>query len=329
MLDTVHLMMPRIVEYARDFIPKLEATKSGTLCDEVWRKQNGNQPYKIVGNFEPLGIPVLVHQQPRWDHKAGDKVELLGASKMTVADMVHTVRQIYRFNAADAEIMRLDLTADVKGVPVSWFRQHVRVRYKKKHRTWGHWTEISSAVAETIMAGDRPNPVRIYDKIGEMQHQIAAMRRKLPREHREQCTIDNVFGHSADDVLARVERQMGARSPAKVWGLKYFGDVSDVMNKRPFANMVFPETARRYSFENLDGMDQMAVLYLLEFRKHHGLQNALNEMKRRLPKRTYWRKLPLYEQALHSNFEDNVIVTEASVTEEFRASTMEQLCPAA
>lgn len=321
MLDTVHLEVPRVVEYAKSFLPILDATRD--IESDVWRRTNGKQPYRWIGNLESVGIPALVHQEHRWNHKTGDKIEFIGAGAMTISKMVHTARQIYNFNAADALILRIDATADVRGVPVSWFREHVRTKFKKRHRAWGHWNEVSMGVAETITAGDKPIQYRIYDKTGERLHQLQAMRRSLSITEREICTFEAIWNYSPDVQVTRVERQMGAREPARCFGVKYFGDIAEMASKKVFTNLVFPETTRT-NFEGLTGSDYLAGMYLLDFRERHGLQNTINEMKRAFPKRTFTRKFPLFERFLHQNRE-LVGVTQKALTEEYRTSTLVQL----
>jgi hypothetical protein len=87
--------------------------------------------------------------------------------------------------------------------------------------------------------------------------------------------------------------------------------------------MVFPETTRP-NYEGLKGMDLLAALYLLEYRKNHGLQNTINEMKRHLAKATFARKYPKFEYFLHQTLEP-VGVTQEALTTEWRTSTLVQL----
>jgi hypothetical protein len=320
MLDTVHLEAPRVVEYARSFMPILrDLERTGG-----WKKGRGD--YARVANLQPYGIDAMVHQHPRFNKDGGDKIELLQAGDKTVSQMTEVSRSIYRFNVADAKIMRLDCTADVKGVPVQYFRDHVRVKYKSVTREIGHfesYEKVRRAICDTIYGGVKPCQYRIYDKTGERLHKWRLERRQLPKEQREEFTFLQRWGYSPDQVITRVERALAARQPKKLYGLDYFGDIAQIASKPVFSTLVFPEVTRQ-NYQGLHGMDRLALQWLLEVRSRHGLQDAINEMKRALPRRTFYRKYPLFEAALHQT-DGAHSITLQRLTEEFRTSTLVQI----
>ena len=336
MLDTCHLETPRIVQYSKSFLPALEQSLSAEWRPKIWREKSVG-PYGVVGNFEKLGIPLIIHQRPR-NPAGGDKIEILQAGEKRISEMVGWVREVYDFDAADARIMRLDMTADVKRIPVDWFRRHVRIALKQTHRT--HLTvnlEIAKREAETIYGGIAPHQYRIYNKTLHRLHVLLKkhnLKRKaagLPPE-----TFMEVFGYDSSELRTRVERQMGAREPGKVFGMDYFGEINAAANIDPFANMIFPSSLPK--MDSLDGLDLMAVLYLKQFmdEANDGLQNARNQMRRcftnmaktdkerEVARRKFYRKWQLYEGFLHHS-EEADLVTREQLRDEYRATTMLQL----
>lgn len=326
MFDTVHLEAPRLVGYSINFsriahdLDRLEAAGKGG----GWRRGGSNSPYLRTANLEPYGIPILVHQQPRWNLKGGDKIEYLGAGKMRVSEMVAAAHEVYKFDIAEASILRLDCTADVKDVPVGWFYKHTRVRRKIVGRAYGTWSKHNRSIAETVYAGQKPNQLRIYDKTAERMWRLGRERMKLPKAERGGLTYEGLYGMSRDLQLTRVENQMGARSPEKIFGCKYFGEMAMMASKPVFQNMVFPETARP-NLKGLRGKDAMTALYLLSYRDEHGLAGALNEFKRHVSKANYYRDIKKFEAILHGSPGPEAGITLAALTQEYRTSSLVQL----
>jgi hypothetical protein len=325
MFDTVHVEVPRLVEYSRNGVAivrdldRLEAEgKSGG-----WRVGGAKSPYRRTANLEPYGLPIILHQSPRWNQQGGDKIEFTGAGAMRVSQMAAAGAGIYRFNLADAAFLRLDCTADVKEVPVDWFRDHTRFKYKIKGREYGTWSKHRRAVSETLYGGDKPNQWRIYDKTGERQYRLQQERRKVSKAERDELTFESLYGMSPNLKVTRVERQMGDRSPAKVYGVKYFGDIAMMAGKPVFENMIFPETAR-VNLKGLKGEDELIAEFLLEYKAKHGLQDTLSKYKRHVSKRTFARKYKLFEGLLHAS-PDTPGITLAALTERYRVSSLVQL----
>ncbi len=51
---------------------------------------------------------------------------------MSYAAMLGEVERVYRVDARGLEGMRIDLCAGVESVPVPWFHQHLRVKWKRR-----------------------------------------------------------------------------------------------------------------------------------------------------------------------------------------------------
>jgi hypothetical protein len=331
MLDKVELATPRMVQYARAFIPALEQSMSREWFSRIWRLPAGG-PYGRVGNFEPLGLPLMLHQQPRWNDKGGDKIEFFESGNMRVSEMVGLVREVYDFDVSYAEITRLDLTADMKRVSVEWFRRHLTAMRKRTSRQY-----ISKDGAETVLDGKKPNQLRAYNKtLHREQELLPAINRKRMRDGLPKLTFREAFGYDPQQVVTRVERQMGAREPGKVFGIEYFGQINGVANVDPFSNLKFPPC--KDDSLPLEGEDLMAVLYLKHFMEEHGdglkqakdrLRNcfgrqAFSDRERAAARRRRTRKWKLYEPFLQQT-DQAYLVTKEMLLDEYKASTMVQL----
>jgi hypothetical protein len=102
--------------------------------------------------------------------KAGDhKLELIDTDGMSFPRMLHEIERVFDIDARSLEIMRIDLCLDIPDVPVSWFNEHMQIRWKRngtdsfelknsRHRK----QEI-----ETVYYGSRPNLFRVYNKVAE------------------------------------------------------------------------------------------------------------------------------------------------------------------
>jgi hypothetical protein len=133
-------------------------------------------------------------------------------------------------------IMRIDLTADVKDVPVDWFKQHARFKFKRTEREYGEvkYEMIGRGEVETIMAGNRPNVFRIYNKVAESQVQFRRMQRRQNMDA-EPLEFEKEFGFKDTDTLTRVERQCGgARIPVE---LQTFGSLHRAPDYNPFQTL--------------------------------------------------------------------------------------------
>lgn len=338
MLDTCHLETPRIVQYSKAFLPALEQSLTTEWYPKIW-KDRSIGPYARVGNFEKLGIPLLLHTLPRFGKANGDKIEIMQAGDKRISEMVGWVREVYDYDVADSAILRLDLTADTKMAPVDWFRRHVRIAMKQTHRT--HLTaalEVSKREAETIYGGIAPCQYRIYNKtLHRHDRLLVEHNRKRKIDGLGKQTFEEVFGYDPCLMVTRVERQMGAREPAKAFGIKFFGEINVAANIDPFTNMIFPHV-RKPDFGALKPLEAMAVSYLRGFmdEANDGLQNARNQMKRfymreartererETARRTFNRKWAQLSAYLHDS-DQAYQLTRERLTDEYKATTMVQL----
>jgi len=160
--------------------------------------------------------------------------------------------------------MRVDLAADIHDVPVSWFQENARFQYKrfssrieKARETELEFIGMNSAQAQSLYAGRKPNCIRIYDKISELQKQWRKIAKDYERFNRgmtdfemtdeqryygqriphsfEKLCRNEGFEYSEGMVLTRVERQIGGdRFPPE---LRTIADLRRAPEFNPFAGL--------------------------------------------------------------------------------------------
>jgi hypothetical protein len=133
----------------------------------------------------------------------------------------------------DLETMRIDLCADMPGIPIEWFFTRLRVKHKRVAHEIGTLKSqrIGKAGIQTLSSGKRPNIFRAYDKIAEYEKQVRDLRRKNRREA-DAITLESRFGVSEKAVITRLEQQFGGnRIPVEA---DCFGKVSRLPDFNPF-----------------------------------------------------------------------------------------------
>ncbi len=115
------------------------------------------------------------------------KVEIIDAGDRTVEDMADIIAKLFVVDPLALGLMRVDLAADLDGVPVPWFKDHAYVsrkqfssRIEKSFEQELEFVGMGTAQAQTLYAGKRPSLMRIYDKLAEWRMQL----RKLEKEYR-------------------------------------------------------------------------------------------------------------------------------------------------
>jgi len=79
--------------------------------------------------------------------------------------MIVRIEQVFAIDAAQLTIMRIDLAADIKGIPVHSFKGNVRAKWKRTASEIGRYSMVGKLGVETLTLGKRPNVYRFYNKI--------------------------------------------------------------------------------------------------------------------------------------------------------------------
>jgi hypothetical protein len=200
----------------------------------------GTGRYEWVTDLRPVGVDALLHYSLKRienaPHEGEHKLELLDSGKRGYSELVSQVEQAVEGAIDDLEIMRVDLCADMLEVPVEWFLNRIRVKFKRVAHEVGllKYQRVGKAGIQTISAGKRPNIVRIYDKVAEYQDQLRKLKRKRSAEA-DELTLSRKFGVSELATITRIERQFGGgRIPREI---NCFGRLHHLPDFNPFTNL--------------------------------------------------------------------------------------------
>ena len=152
-------------------------------------------------DLRPVGIDArLNYSLKREDndpHEGESKLEIFDAGTKPFSELAAVIERTIEGAIDDLELMRIDLCVDVHEVPVDWFLNRTRVKFKRVSYEMGQlkYSRIGKAGIQTIAAGKRPNMVRIYDKVAEYKEQIKRLNRKRSFDA-EEATLMSEFGVS-------------------------------------------------------------------------------------------------------------------------------------
>jgi hypothetical protein len=231
--------------------------------------------YLSVGDLTRIGYPAMVHMHCVWGKGGHHKVELLNTGEMSFSRMRAWIERIFKVDSRKLKVMRVDLTADVRGVPVRWFVNNARVRWKRKVCDIGQieCKRFGQYRIETFYLGKRPNVFRIYDKIAEWRVQYARLLRRTS-DAAELPTFEEAYG--CPDVgitLTRVERQIGgSRVPTQI---DTVAKLKCAAAFNPFVNMEFLAGVQAEPRLEEEGIQRFAVGELIRHMvKEDGFQRT-------------------------------------------------------
>ena len=87
--------------------------------------------YAGIGDLRPFGIDGLLHYHYKRGNRGNHKLEMLNTGTKPYSALAALVDAVIDGPSDPLEVMRVDLCADVPGVPVSWFHPRLRIRYKR------------------------------------------------------------------------------------------------------------------------------------------------------------------------------------------------------
>jgi hypothetical protein len=318
MIDKLDCGIPVSAPYTREFAKILSIADS-----PEWARASrvGGQHYHRRTDLRELSggeLPVILHRGNTHDSRADDKVELIETAKYKLSELKDVVRSMYIFAPDEARVLRLDAAADVRGTSVDWFHKHTYPQYKQTHRAWVENT-ISQRHAQTLLAGQKPRQLRIYDKTGHRASMLDSETRKMSRPERvaayggtmEQpgaMTFEDRWGYPRTDMVTRVERQMGGGEP-KTMGYERIGSLYKLSFGDPFERIIFPEDSGVADLDTLKNPnDRLAAEALRDRARRFGVQDARDY----LYSCCKWRKRDVYYR-LWKRFRPFVMATDEDV----------------
>lgn len=195
-----------------------------------------SQYYLGVADLRPLGIDALLHVEYRFRAPHDSKLEILDVGKKSYSEMCTLIESVMPSDPDELGVMRLDLCADIPNVPVTWFQPRARFSRKLYAREDGElkYAKIGKEGVQTLTAGRRPNVFRIYDKPAESRYELSRRKRIRVTDPAFQSEFIKEFGFSPDEVLTRVERQMGGKDRDLLSQFRTFGKLRQAPDFNPF-----------------------------------------------------------------------------------------------
>jgi hypothetical protein len=278
--------------------------------------------YEGRADLRPVGIDAILHVK----FKQGDrhsKLEILDVGEKTLSEIVALIEGVADVRLDSLGIMRIDLTADVPGVTVPWLKDHVRFKFKQTERDHGQlqYGLVGRGEVETIIAGTRPNVIRIYNKTKECIFQFRRMQRKEGPDA-EPLEFEKEFGLKETDILTRLERQCGgSRIPPEV---ATFGRLQDLPNFNPFTSLEIINSGQPSlpSPQECEGLDYYTGLGLHAEAQREGMHNFRKQLNKQ-SKGNAARTIERYRRFFPD--ESQFPISTEQIVEEFRRSTVKQL----
>ena len=324
MIDKVDLRVPADAPYSRTF---------SVLYKEIRNDPKGpfrpGRHYLASADLREYGHPILLHTHCLHGLRGNHKLELFDAGTMTYSQMIEEIMRVFDISTENLALMRVDLAADVPGVPVAWFEQHVRAQFKRWTADIGkldsdvQFASMGKRGVETFYLGKRPNVFRIYNKIAEFRTQFSQQMASLKRKGESEIALpfSELFGYPETGfVLTRVERQIGVGRFLDQIGT--FGNLRDAANFHPFEPLVFVDVGKPEP--NPDDYDfstyatGMFVRQLVQERGFHRAKQFLNQYSKRNTNRI----LKRVADFLPSN---DILISSEKLLEIYQGSVSKQL----
>ena len=280
MIDKLEVRVPERAAFTSDF---------NSLFLRRDLKLSSSRHYKIVVDLRQDLLNLILHYRCKHGDERNHKLEFVNTATMTLLEMREAIQRVFRINAEELPVMRLDLAADVEGIGVPWFAEHTRVRYKR----WLAKLGVIGAGAmgnreiQTLYYGKRPNVIRIYNKLEEYRMQYRRILRQVsgnvtPPTFEARFGVPE-FGH----ILTRLERQMGdGRIPSE---LATVGDLQNCAEFDPSDGVEFISGGRLepnpsdYTF-----MEYSTGMHLRHLAETEGMQAALAYIIRQSKRNKKW-----------------------------------------
>ena len=172
-------------------IPLTKQIESGLHCARKVRSKLYQEGFDV----QALGIPGILFRRCRFNRT--QKLVLKGVAKMTLPQMANLIAGVFDSDPWESRLARVDFAIDVHGIPIEWFRAHVRVRGKQRYKEHPAPEQpMGNATGMTLYMGGRHDLFRFYDKSAQLVARFG------PR-------VGRVDRSAKDDVpTTRIERQL-------------------------------------------------------------------------------------------------------------------------
>jgi hypothetical protein len=272
-IDKLELRVPSGAIYTPEFGHKYSELRTGQGKDPF----HGTRHYAAVADLRPYGYDVVLHAHCKHGKQGNHKLELLETGHKSLTQLIGEITGIFAVEPMQLETMRVDLTADVVGVPVSFFQDTLRAAYKQVANDIekaDQFVRMGRGEIQTLYLGSRPNCFRIYNKIVELKRRYAALKRNESQEQ-PLPSFEEMYGYPSEGfVLTRVERQYGGgRIPVELSTLRALKE--NALAFDPFSSLEFITGDQPVpSPDAYDLMKFLAGLGLRQVIREQGMQRA-------------------------------------------------------
>jgi hypothetical protein len=319
MIDSLSLRIPRHVRFSSRF---------GALYRELRGSENdpfhAGKYYEFAGDLREHSLSCRLNLFCQMDKVGNHKIELIDVGIMDRATIIREVCEVFDVDPLSLEVMRVDFAVDIPDLPLQWFREVVRVAYKRWRAaltTDPFYGEMGNGDIQTLYFGKRPNLIRIYNKLAEYVEAHKKLLRKLSKDC-ERPSLESIFPAAAQhSILTRVERQIGGRIPAQIHTLRdVFENSCDFT---PFASLkIIDHTSARQKMPGTSFETHCTGLFLRGLAEGDGMQALETFIKRNSNGNSAWARKK-YQGYLPSACQGHGI-TEAELQVRFEQSLARQ-----
>jgi hypothetical protein len=269
-LDKVENQIPYATSFQPDFRFVEKELRYAGFCSVVRPSRN----YQGVIDLRPFDIDALLHLHYKRGGPRNHKLELLRSGEKSLEQMRGIIVKVFDVDPDKLKTMRLDFAADMRGVPVTYLQDSLRVKYKRTASVRGQldYETVGGRKLEYFRYGKSPNCLRVYDKPAECKARMRELLKSANRDA-EPPTYEELFGFPENTIMARVERQAGGgKIPEQ---LATFGQLRNAAEFDPFTNLEILPRDFPYPNPQLHGVARsvklMGIHNLIE---RHGYQQA-------------------------------------------------------
>jgi hypothetical protein len=229
MIDKLDLRAPA----SATFRPEVERYVRVVNPEEFSHRVKPNAYYSGKCDLRPLGLDAILFLNCKFQPSHNHKLEILDAGKKSYSEWAQIAESVFDCDSRSLDIVRIDLAADVRNIPVSWLKPRVRIKFKRTNDEHGklEYGQFGKTQVETLRAGKGENLFRIYNKTEESKMQYRRLCRKASRDA-EPPDFEREFGYPANAVVTRFERQCRGRSVPETLGS--FGKLPNAPEHDPF-----------------------------------------------------------------------------------------------
>jgi len=192
MIDKIEVISERGNGFGKQFKP-IEQELRGNPRFASFRP---SKHYLAVGDLRPFGFDAIMHLEQR--RYGTSKLELLDTGTKKLGEMCSTVEDLLDGDPLRHRVSRIDLCADVAGIALTWFRDHIRVKRKQWLAEFSQESKMGKKFYGTYYWGKRPSCLRVYDKVAERKIEYDRWCRRTIREERKAWGQENAIAKPED-----------------------------------------------------------------------------------------------------------------------------------